>query len=73
MDCPRNGKGHTICHVLIQTELEKGKAPEYLQHIDDVILWGYTVEEVFEKIEKVIQVLLKASCAIKQSKVKVPA
>lgn len=72
-DCPGTGNSPTICHVLIQTELEKGEAPEYLQHIDYVILWDYTLEEVFEKGEKIIQVLLKASCAIKKSQVKGPA
>lgn len=46
---------------------------EYLQHIDGIILWGYAAEEVFEKGAKIIQVLLKATCAIKQSKVKGPA
>ncbi|KAK4822646.1 hypothetical protein QYF61_018598 [Mycteria americana] len=28
----------TICHGLIQTALEKGEAPEHLQHIDDIIV-----------------------------------
>jgi len=32
-----------------QTELEKGDAPEHLQYIDDIILWGKTAE-VFEKV-----------------------
>lgn len=47
--------------------MEKGKAPEDLQHIDDVV-WGNMAEEVFEKGEKIIQIILKA--AIKQSQVK---
>ncbi|TRZ09183.1 hypothetical protein HGM15179_017923 [Zosterops borbonicus] len=72
MDCPGTGNSPSICRVLIQSELEEGKAPKYLQHIDDVILWGYTVEDVFDKGKKIIQVLLKASGAIKQSKVKGP-
>ncbi|KFP57616.1 hypothetical protein N323_04152, partial [Cathartes aura] len=38
-----------------------------------VILWGNTPEEVFEKGKKIIQMPLKASFAIKQSKVKGPA
>ncbi|RMB92962.1 hypothetical protein DUI87_30610 [Hirundo rustica rustica] len=39
----------TICHGLIQTALEKGEAPEHLQYIDDIIVWGNTAAEVFEK------------------------
>jgi len=60
----------TICHGLIQTALEKGEAPEHLQYIDDITVWGDTVEEVFEKGEKIVQILLKAGFAIKRSKVK---
>ncbi|RMC21849.1 hypothetical protein DUI87_02720 [Hirundo rustica rustica] len=63
----------TICHGLIQTALEKGEAPEHLQYIDDIIVWGNTAGEVFEKGEKIIQILLKASFAIKRNKVKGPA
>ncbi|RMC04157.1 hypothetical protein DUI87_18975 [Hirundo rustica rustica] len=62
----------TICHGLIQVALEKGEAPEHLQYIDDIIVWGNTAKEVFEKGEKIIQIL-EASFAIKQSKVKGPA
>ncbi|RMC19114.1 hypothetical protein DUI87_03718 [Hirundo rustica rustica] len=60
----------TICHGLIQTALEKGEPPEHLQYIDDIIVWGNTAGEVFEKGEKIIQILLKAGFAIKRSKVK---
>ncbi|RMC01093.1 hypothetical protein DUI87_22359 [Hirundo rustica rustica] len=63
----------TICHGLIQTALEKGEAPEHLQYIDDIIVWGNTPGEVFEKGEKIIQILLKSGFAIKRSKVKGPA
>ncbi|KFR15712.1 hypothetical protein N306_08248, partial [Opisthocomus hoazin] len=63
----------TICHGLIQTALEKGEASEHLQYIDDIIIWGDTAEEVFEKGEKIVQILLKAGFAIKRSKVKGPA
>uniref|UniRef100_A0A8B9FPQ9 ribonuclease H n=1 Tax=Amazona collaria TaxID=241587 RepID=A0A8B9FPQ9_9PSIT len=63
----------TICHGLIQTALEQGQAPEHLQYIDDIIVWGDTMEEVFEKGRKIIQILLKAGFAIKRSKVKGPA
>ncbi|RMC20603.1 hypothetical protein DUI87_01455 [Hirundo rustica rustica] len=63
----------TICHGLIQAALEKGEAPEHLQYIDDIIVWGNTAMEVFEKGEKIIQILLKAGFTIKQSKVKGPA
>ncbi|KAF4804106.1 hypothetical protein TURU_010605 [Turdus rufiventris] len=52
---------------------KKGEAPEHLQYSDDIIAWSNTAEEVFEKGEKIIQFLLKASFAIKQSKVKGPA
>ncbi|RMC19851.1 hypothetical protein DUI87_03416 [Hirundo rustica rustica] len=73
-DCPRGGNtSPTICHGLIQTALEKGEAPEHLQYIDDIIVWGNTAGEVFEKGEKIIQILLKAGFAIKRSKVKGPA
>ncbi|GAB0210130.1 hypothetical protein GRJ2_003478800 [Grus japonensis] len=64
----------TICHGLIQTALEKGEAPEHLQYIDDIIVWGNTAaEEVSEKGKKIIQILLQAGFAIKRSKVKGPA
>ncbi|KAF4803562.1 hypothetical protein TURU_014995 [Turdus rufiventris] len=32
----------TICHGLIQAALEKGEAPEHLQYVDDIIVWGKT-------------------------------
>ncbi|KAJ7424432.1 hypothetical protein BTVI_06509 [Pitangus sulphuratus] len=41
----------TTCHGLIQTALEKGEAPEHLQYIDDITVWGNIAEEVFEKGE----------------------
>ncbi|GAB0201688.1 hypothetical protein GRJ2_003463500 [Grus japonensis] len=63
----------TICHGLIQTALEKGEAPEHLQYIDDIIVWGNKAEEVFKKGKRVIQILLKAGFSIKKSKVKGPA
>ncbi|RMC11864.1 hypothetical protein DUI87_11990 [Hirundo rustica rustica] len=63
----------TICHGLTQAALEKGEALEHLQYIDDIIVWGNTAMEVFEKGEKIIQILLEAGFAIKQSKVKGPA
>ncbi|GAB0208740.1 macrophage immunometabolism regulator [Grus japonensis] len=63
----------TICHGLIQTALEKGEAPEHLQYIDDIIVWGNSAEEVSEKGKNIVQILLKAGFAIKQSKVKGPA
>ncbi|KAF4798794.1 endogenous retrovirus group K member 25 Pol protein-like protein [Turdus rufiventris] len=62
--------GPTICHGLIQTALEKGEAPEHLQYIDDIIVWGNTAAEVFKKGEKIIQILLEADFAIQKSKVK---
>ncbi|GAB0208235.1 hypothetical protein GRJ2_003289200 [Grus japonensis] len=63
----------TICHGLIQTALEKGEAPEHLQYIEDITVWGNSAEEVSEKGKKIIQILLQAGFAIKQSKVKGPA
>ncbi|GAB0209180.1 hypothetical protein GRJ2_003383700 [Grus japonensis] len=60
----------TICHGLIQTALEKGEAPEHLQYIDDIIIWGNTAEEVSEKGKNIVQILLKAGFAIKRRKVK---
>ncbi|GAB0208039.1 hypothetical protein GRJ2_003269600 [Grus japonensis] len=56
----------TICHGLIQTALEKGEAPEHLQYIDAIIVWGNSAEEVSEKGKKIIQILLKAGFPIKQ-------
>ncbi|GAB0208490.1 macrophage immunometabolism regulator, partial [Grus japonensis] len=63
----------TICHGLIQAALEQGEAPEHLQYIDDIIVWGNSAEVVSEKGKKIIQSLLQAGFAIKQSKVKGPA
>ncbi|GAB0208636.1 hypothetical protein GRJ2_003329300 [Grus japonensis] len=64
----------TICHGLIQTALgEKGEAPEHLQYIDDITVWGKSAEEVSEKGKKIIQILLKTGFSIKRSKVKGPA
>ncbi|GAB0207006.1 macrophage immunometabolism regulator [Grus japonensis] len=37
----------TICHGLIQTALEKGEAPEHLQYIEDIIVWGNSAEEMY--------------------------
>ncbi|KAK4822187.1 hypothetical protein QYF61_011172 [Mycteria americana] len=56
-----------------ETALEQGEAPEHLQNIDDIIVWGNTAEAVFEKGKKIVQIFLKAGFAIKQSKVKGPA
>ncbi|GAB0206979.1 hypothetical protein GRJ2_003163500 [Grus japonensis] len=55
----------TIGHGLIQTALEKGEAPEHLQYIEDIIVWGNSAEEVSEKGKKIIQILLQAGFAIK--------
>ncbi|RMC18111.1 hypothetical protein DUI87_04990 [Hirundo rustica rustica] len=63
----------TICHGLIQAALEKDEAPEHLQHINDIIVWGNTAMEVFEEGEKIIQILPEAGFAIKKSKVEGPA
>ncbi|GAB0208628.1 macrophage immunometabolism regulator [Grus japonensis] len=63
----------TTCYGLIQTALEKGEAPEHLQYIDAIIVWGNSAEEVSEKGKKIIQILLKTGFSIKRSKVKGPA
>ncbi|GAB0208368.1 hypothetical protein GRJ2_003302500 [Grus japonensis] len=55
----------TICHGLIQSALEKGEAPEHLQYIDDIIVWGNSGEVVSEKGSKIINILLKAGFTIK--------
>ncbi|TRZ08551.1 hypothetical protein HGM15179_018555 [Zosterops borbonicus] len=60
----------TFCHGLIQTALKQGEPPEYLQNFDDIIVQGNTAEENLEKGKKIVQIILKASFAIKQSKVK---
>lgn len=39
----------TICCRLIQAELEQGEIPKHLQYIDDIVVWGNTAEETFEK------------------------
>ena len=54
----------TICHGLIQAVLEQGGAPELLQYIGDIIVWGNTAE-VFKKGEQIIQILLHAGFATK--------
>ncbi|KAK4832852.1 LOW QUALITY PROTEIN: hypothetical protein QYF61_025872 [Mycteria americana] len=63
----------SICHGLIQMALEQSEAPEHLQYIADIIVWGNTAEVVFEKGKKIDQILLKVGFAVKQSKVKGPA
>ncbi|RMC16685.1 hypothetical protein DUI87_06624 [Hirundo rustica rustica] len=63
----------TICHRLIQTALENSEAPEHLQYINDIIVCGNRAMKMFEKGEKIIQILLEAGFAIKKSKVKGPA
>ncbi|GAB0207330.1 hypothetical protein GRJ2_003198600 [Grus japonensis] len=65
--CEGKGWKHssTISHGLIQTALEKGEAPEHLQYIDDIIVWGNSAEEVSEKGKNIVQILLQAGFAIK--------
>ncbi|GAB0208828.1 hypothetical protein GRJ2_003348500 [Grus japonensis] len=58
----------TICHGLIQAALKHCEAPEHLQYIDDIIVWGNSAEEVSEKGKKIIQILLQAGFAIKPKK-----
>ena len=58
---------------MIQAVLEQGNAPEHLQYIDDIVVWGHTAAEVFKKGKQIIQILLQAGFAIKRIKVKGPA
>ncbi|GAB0177705.1 hypothetical protein GRJ2_000235800 [Grus japonensis] len=53
----------TICHGLIQTALEQGKALGHLRYIDGIIIWGKTAV-VSEKGKKIVQILLKSEFAI---------
>ncbi|GAB0182995.1 hypothetical protein GRJ2_000764800 [Grus japonensis] len=52
--------------------LKQKEALEHLQYIDDIIVWGSTAAEVSEKGKEIVQILLKACFALKQSKVKGP-
>ncbi|KAJ7417904.1 hypothetical protein WISP_62206 [Willisornis vidua] len=63
---PKKRDGNTVCHGLIHTAWEKDEAPEDFQYTDGIIVWHKTAQEVFEKGEKIIQILLKAGFAIKQ-------
>ncbi|KFQ16986.1 hypothetical protein N331_09684, partial [Merops nubicus] len=54
-----------ICHGLIHTALEKGRAPEHLQCIDNIIV-GCDTAEFFEKGMKIIEILLNTRFPIKQ-------
>jgi len=53
----------TSCHGVIQAALEQGSAPEHLQYIDDIIVWGNTASEVFEKGEQESKSLQKGNTA----------
>ncbi|XP_064258546.1 uncharacterized protein LOC135289121 isoform X2 [Passer domesticus] len=71
---PRGWKhSPSISHGLIQSVLGMGDAPDRLQCIHDIIVWGTEAEEVFEKGKRIVQNVLKAGFAIKKSKVKGPA
>ncbi|RMC18232.1 hypothetical protein DUI87_05113 [Hirundo rustica rustica] len=65
-DLESKAENPTICHGLIQTALEKGEAPEHLQYIDDIIVWGNTAGKFFKKGEKIIQILLKAGLPLSE-------
>ncbi|TRZ07687.1 hypothetical protein HGM15179_019419 [Zosterops borbonicus] len=54
-NCLPQGWKHspTMCRGLVQTALEQAGAPEHLQYIDYIIVWGDTAE-VFEKGKKII-------------------
>ncbi|XP_064032416.1 uncharacterized protein LOC135192961 [Pogoniulus pusillus] len=55
-----------ICHSVIHSASEKVKAPEHIQFNNNIIVWGQTAEEVFEKSNKIIDILLQAGFAIKR-------
>lgn len=62
----------TIYHGMIQTALEEGEVPEYLQYTTQ--LCGATQHKQFlRKGRKTAQILLKVGFALKQSEVKGPA
>jgi len=65
---PLQGWKHhpAICHGQIQTALELGEALKHLQCIDDIIVRGNTRAEVFEKGNKIIQILLRSCFVIKK-------
>lgn len=63
----------TIWYGLIQTVLEQGDAPEHLQCINDITVWGNKAGELFERGKRVIQILLKAGFTMKRKKVERPA
>ncbi|XP_064258549.1 uncharacterized protein LOC135289121 isoform X5 [Passer domesticus] len=63
----------SISHGLMQSVLRMGDAPERLQRIHVIIVWGTEAEEVFEKGKRLVQNVLVAEFAIKKSKVKGPA
>ncbi|KFO84927.1 hypothetical protein N320_08116, partial [Buceros rhinoceros silvestris] len=69
------GWKHTpvICHRVIRDLLEKSRAPEHLQYVDDIIMWGDVDTEVFEKGRKIIKILVEAGFTIMRSDVKGPA
>lgn len=55
---------------MIKAALGESEALYYLQYIDGIIVWSNKAEEVFEKGEEIIQILLKSDFAIKRSKIK---
>lgn len=69
------GWKHTpvICHRVIRDLLEKSRAPEHLQYVDDIVMWGDTDTEAFEKGRKIIKILVEAGFTIMRSDVKGPA
>ena len=43
-----------------------GEAPKHLQFLDEIIMWGYRAEEIFQKWKEIFQILLKAGFTLKQ-------
>lgn len=64
MYCPRVG---TQPYHLPWTDPDwprMGEAPEHLQYLDDIIMWGNRAEEVFEKGKEIIQIILRAGFTV---------
>lgn len=61
-----------ICHSVVKDLLEKSGAPEHLLYVDDIIVWGDTADEVFERGNKILGILLASGFAVSRSGVKGP-
>lgn len=66
--CHVNPIHPTICQGLIQKVLKEGNAPDHLQYIDDIIVWGNTTQEVYSKGKQITEILLNAGFVIERNK-----